>query len=164
MFLKSLMKNPILMIGILMMSIFIMNTYMDGGLWDKDRLNPTSCRAVLVKLDKRVPTGWTTSCDGNNLNLAIAHISTEKEKKDLDTARKIVYRELANTFVYLAQNSPSDNLERVDWVSIRFVHPLLEVGALTEGKFAVKFATIKNKEMLKKHLQASVKVKELIKK
>jgi len=152
-----------LIIGILLMSIFLMNTFMDGGLWNKDRLNPTSCRAVLVKLNKHVPGGWTTSCDGNNLNLAIGYTPKEKEKTDLDTARKIVYRELANSFVYMAQNSPNDNLERTDWVSIRFVHPTLEVGALTEGKFAAKFATIKNKEMLMKHLQATVKVKELIK-
>lgn len=146
------------------MSIFLMNTFMDTGLWNRDRLNPTSCKAVLVKLDRRIPGGWTTSCDGNNLNLAIRHTSLKNEPKELDKVRQIVYRELANSFVLLAQNSPSDNLERTDWISIRYVHPVLEVGALTEGKYAVKFSTIKNKEMLKRHLQATVQVKELIKK
>ena len=162
--LKSLMKNPILMIGILLMSIFLMNTFMDNGLWNRDRLNPTSCRAVLVKLDRRIPGNWKTECDKNNLNLSIHHTVTEKEFKDMKSVRMIVYRELANSFVHLAKNSPSDNLERVDWVSIRYAHPKLEVGALTEGKFAVKFATIKNTELMKKHLQATVQVKELIKK
>lgn len=163
MFLKSLIKNPILVIGVLLMSIFLMNTFMKEGLWNRDRLNPTSCKAVLVKLDRRVSGGWTTSCDGNNLNLAISHVVGEKEPTDLDTVRKIVYRELANSLVFLAKNSPSDNLERTDWVSIRYVHPKLEVGALSEGKFVVKFSTIKNKGMLMKHLQATVQVKELIK-
>jgi hypothetical protein len=163
MFLKSLLKNPILMIGILLMSIFLMNTFKEGGLWNKDRLKPTSCRAVLVKLNKRIPPGWTTSCDGNSLNLAIAHIKMDKEPTELELVRKLVYRELANTLVLLSKNSPTDNLERTDWVSVRYVHPKLEVGALTEGKYAAKFATIKSTEMLKKHLQATVQVKELIK-
>lgn len=157
------MKNPILAIGILLMSIFLMNTFMEGGLWNRDRLNPTSCRAVLVKLDRRISGGWTTSCDGQNLNLAIAHVSTKKEPTDMPTVRKIVYRELANSLVFIAKNSPSDNLERTPWVSIRYVHPKLEVGARSEGKFVVKFATIKNKKMLMSHLQATVQVKELIK-
>ena len=145
------------------MSIFLMNTFMEKGLWNRDRLNPTSCKAVLVKLNRRIPGGWTTSCDGNSLNLAIRHVDLKDEPKELDMIRKIVYRELANSFVLLAVNSPSDNLERTDWVSIRYVHPKLEVGALTEGKYAVKFSTIKDKEMLKRHLQATVQVKELIK-
>ncbi len=164
MFLKSLMNKPILAIGILLMSIFLMNTFTDGGLWNRDRLKPTSCKAVLVKLDRRIPGGWTTSCDGENLNLAVSHMAAKKEPTDLETVRKIVYRELANSLVLVAKNSPSDNLERTPWVSIRYVHPLLEVGALSEGKFVVKFATIKNKQMLMNHLQATVKVKELIKK
>ena len=163
MFLKSLMNKPILAVGILLMSIFLMNTFTDGGLWNRDKLNPTSCKAVLVKLDRRVSGGWSTSCDGENLNLAIGHVVSEKEPTDLETIRKIVYRELANSLVFVAKNSPSDNLERVPWVSIRYVHPKLEVGALSEGIYVVKFATIKNKEMLMKHLQATVKVKELIK-
>lgn len=141
-----------------------MNTFTDGGLWNRDRLKPTSCKAVLVKLDRRIPGGWTTSCDGENLNLAVSHMAAKKEPTDLETVRKIVYRELANSLVLVAKNSPSDNLERTPWVSIRYVHPLLEVGALSEGKFVVKFATIKNKQMLMNHLQATVKVKELIKK
>lgn len=163
MLLKSLMNKPILAIGILLMTIFLMNTFTDGGLWNRDRLNPTSCKAVLVKLDRRVSGGWTTSCDGQNLNLAISHVVGEKEPTDIKTVRKIVYRELANSLVFIAKNSPSDNLERTPWVSIRYVHPKLEVGARSEGKFVVKFATIKNKQMLMNHLKATVQVKELIK-
>jgi hypothetical protein len=163
MLLKSLMNKPILAIGILLMAIFLMNTFTDGGLWNRDRLNPTSCKAVLVKLDRRVSGGWSTSCDGENLNLAIAHLSSKDEPTDMKTVRKIVYRELANSLVFIAKNSPTDNLERTPWVSIRYVHPKLEVGALTEGKFLVKFSTIKNKEMLMNHLKATVQVKELIK-
>lgn len=152
------------MVGILLMSIFLMNAFMDKGLWNRDKLNPTSCKAVLVKLDRRIPGNWTTSCDGNSLNLAIRHTSLKNEPKELDKVRQIVYRELANSLVLLATNSPTDNLERTDWISIRYVHPILEVGALSEGKYVVKFSTIKNKEMLKRHLQATVQVKELIKK
>jgi len=164
MLMKSLMKNPILIVGILLMSTFLMNHYTYVGLWNKDRLKPTSCKAVLVKLNRRVPSGWTTSCDKNNLYIAIAHQSAKNEPTDLKLIRSIVYRQLANSYSLVASYSPLDNLERTDWVSIRYVHPKIEVAGRSRGQFVAKFATIKNKEMLKKHLQATVEVKELIKK
>lgn len=163
MFMKSLMNKPILIIGILLSSVFLMNRYSEHGVWNRDRLVPTSCRAVLVMLERRIPENWKTACEGNNLNVVVQHIVLKTEPTELPKLRRLLYRELANGLILLAQNSPSDNLERTDGVSFRYLHPKLEIGALTQGKFVVKFSTIKNKEMIKRHLQATVKVKELIK-
>ena len=65
---KSLMKNPVLGMGILMMFIFI-SLYgrklaeKMGWASFQDRLNPTSCRAVMVKLKRTLPANQKAYCE-----------------------------------------------------------------------------------------------------
>lgn len=151
------------MIGVLLMSLFIMSLFRQGKLSYKESLTPTSCRAVLVKLDRRIPASWNTECDGNNLNVVIQKDLKAKDEDDLDAIRKILYRELANDLVALASNSPSDNLERTDYVSVKMVHPKMEIGALSEGRYVVKFATLRDQRLLMEHLQQTVQVQERVK-
>ena len=158
---KILMKNPLLMIGILMMIIFLYQLK-SKGYFTRTKLIPSSCRAVLVKLDRRIPSGWDTKCEGNNLAVSIPFTS-EKKLQDKTKLRVLAYRELANHLVQIAKNSPSDNLERTDIVRVRLFSNNLEINAVTEGRFIVKLATIKTPKLLKEHLKNTVQVKETIK-
>ena len=163
MVLKSLMKNPVLMIGILMMSIFLMKLSSDESWTSRDKLNPTSCKAVLVKLIRRIPANWDATCKGNNLTVEINYPELKDKPIPKDKVRTILFMELANYMKKIALSSPSDNLERTDFVTLKLHHPKLSINALTEGKFIVKLATMKNVEMIKEHLKVTVQVQEISK-
>lgn len=162
MLLQNLMKNPVLMVGILLMSIFLMNLSREGKLFEREALNPTSCKAVLVKLDRRIPASWKTECKGNNLNITLNKTIMPKEKDNQEMLRTLLYRELANDLMAIANNSPSDNLERTEFISIKLIHPQMEIGALTEGKFLVKFSTLRDQRLIMEHFQQTVQVQEVI--
>ena len=76
----------------------------------------------------------------------------------------LIYRELANSLVAVAKNSPSDNLESVDIVNLIIDHPSLMVSAITEGQYVVKLATMNDPGLISQHLKVSVQVKEFPKK
>ena len=156
---KYLMKNPLLAIGVLMMVIMLYQ------LGDKDlvelrraKLTPSSCRSLLVKLDRRIPENWKTACEGNNFNnLSIVINMPSGEQKDL---RAYLYREMANYLIHVAQMSPSDNLELTDIIRLQLLHPKLEINAVSEGRFVVKLATLKDKKLIAQHLHSTVQVQE----
>lgn len=158
--LKTLTKYPILAIGILMMAIFIMDLNR-RGLLKRDNLIPTSCTAVRVKLDRRIPSNWKTQCNKNNLEININYPEDKISKvNSLEKLRPLLYRELANYLSLIAKNSPSDNLERTDIIVVKLKHSKLSINAVTEGKYIVKLLTIKDKKMLAEHLKVTVQVKE----
>lgn len=145
------------------MSLLIMSLFREGRLSYKESLTPTSCRAVLVKLERRIPASWSTQCEGNNLNIVIQKNLKAKNEKDLDALRKILYRELANDLVAMATHSPADNLERTNYISLKLIHPRMEIGALSEGRYVVKFSTLRDERLLMEHLEQTVQVQERVK-
>lgn len=166
------MNNPIFMIGVILMALFIMSQVREEGLGYRENLTPTSCKAVLVKLDRRIPETWKTECRGNNLNVRIK--KTEQPGAEalgedptaeqvLALTRELLYRQLANDLITIARNSPEDNLEQTDLISIKLLHPAMEIGALTEGRFIVKFATLTDLDLIREHLRETVQVQETIK-
>ncbi len=128
----------------------------------RDNLNPTSCRAALVKLDRRIPSNWTTACD---LNTMIVLIDLSDKMLDIKSKeyKAYLYRELANSLVNIALKSPEDNLERVDWIKVSIKHKDNQIDALTSGKDLYKLATITDSNLIAQHIHNTVKVKELIK-
>lgn len=161
MLLKSLTKNPVLAVGILMMVIFLMTVGRQQGWFKRESLIPTSCKAVLVKLDRRIPANWSTECEGNNLAIRM-NFAEEKDKPiDEKNLRQVLFRSLANNMKSIAVNSPSDNLERTDIVSIRLIHPKLTINAVSEGKYVVKLATMNDPAMIAEHLKVTVQVQEV---
>ena len=164
--LKSLMKNPVLAIGMLFTIIFLFQVGEKYNWWPsrRQKLMPSSCKAVRVKLDRRIPANWRSFCEGKDFNSLAVEIKypTEKgqEVKDDKDLKKLVYRELANNLILIAKNSPSDNLERTQMVRVRFFHPQMQVDALTEGKYLVKLQTLTNKQLIAQHLKVTVQVKE----
>lgn len=160
---KTLMKNPVLIIGLLLMFIFLSGLREKGFFGSRvEKLTPTSCKASLVMLNKRIPANWETSCDGNNLS---AHIKTTIDEtkliKEKNALKVAMYRELANSLIFLAKNSPSDNLERTDAVILTLDSSKLKINAATMGKDIVKFRTLKSEKFIMDHLYASVKVQEI---
>jgi hypothetical protein len=159
---KNIFKNPMLAIGILCMAIFLMQLSQKGYFRDfKEKRMPTSCKAVLVMLNRRIPNNWATNCEGNNL---VVEVLAEKLKGERvsDPLRRYLYRELANTLDFIAKNSPEDNLENVFIIRLSLIHTSLQINAITEGKFIVKFKTMTDKGLILDHLKNTVQVKEVM--
>lgn len=154
------MKNPVLVVGVILFIVFLFdqknrNYPLFGG-----KLIPSSCRAVVVKLEKRIPANWNLKCEENNLAVTInSNIQVNK----FELIKPVLYRDLANNLIFIAQNSPQETLERVFIVRVHMEHPLLEIDAISEGKDISKFATLKDKKFIADHLQATVQVKDRIK-
>lgn len=166
MLLKSLIKNPVLSVGLLFFFIFMAvygQTFMEKMGWiDKDRLNPTSCRAVMVKFKKRIPANWQAWCEDNNLAVQIQYPEEKDKKLPKEKLCPLVYREIANYLKTIASPTmtPNDNLERTDIVRLTLVHPQITIAAVTEGKYLAKLATITRPKLLAEHLKVTVQVKE----
>lgn len=156
---NSLMKKPILVIGIIMFSLFLFQVARKEkwGIFYNEKLISTSCKGVLVALEKRVGANWKVFCEGNNLAVEIEETTIPKNATNL---RALMYRQLANHMAHVARNSPVDILEKVLFVRFRISHPGMTINAVTEGKFIVKLATLETPEHIMAHLQSTVQVKE----
>lgn len=163
--LNSLMKNPFLVVGLLWWMILIY--WMKGNGYfgsEESRLIPTSCKAVLVALDKRVPKGWNPFCEKNNLAVYIKSSVDKTKLNDQVKYRAAMYRELANHIIFIAKNSPEESLERTFILRIRLIGKGLTINAVTEGKDIVKFRTMTEPKFISEHFQKTVQVKETLKK
>lgn len=156
---RYLMQKPILAIGIIMMGLFLYQVARDQkwGIFYNEKLIATSCKAVVVKIQKEIPENWKTFCEGNNLAVEIKELAVPPEATNL---RSLMYRQLANHMSYVARISHTDILEKVDFVRFRVEHPKMVINAVTEGKFLVKLATLESPEHIMTHLKSTVQVKE----
>ena len=164
MFAKMVMKNPVLMIGILFMVIFLF-TLRDKGFFSsrQDKLRATSCTGVTVMLAKRIPKNWKLSCDRNNLFVDIEkdfHPGTFKTVRDF---RAALYRDMANDLMFVSKNSPGDSLSRVLVVRMQLTSRKLIINAVTEGKYLSSMSTLSSKDGIAEHLKSTVHVKETLK-
>ncbi len=158
MFIKSLMKNPILIIGILFFIIFLFNLQKKGYFSERsEKLKATSCRAALVKLNKVTPRNWESSCEKNSIKIEV----TIQEVKNIKLIKEVLYRELANSLSFIAKNSPSDNLERTDYIIVKIKYKNHIINSLTKGKQLVKLSSLKNIKLIKDHLKQTVQVQEV---
>ncbi len=159
---NSLMKKPVLMMGIIMFSLFLIQVARKEkwGLFYNEKLIPTSCRGVIVKLEKRVPANWKVFCEGNNLAVEISEVAIPEDASNL---KPLMYRQLANHMSFVARTAMPDILEKVMFVRFHLVHPNLTIDAVTEGKFIVKLATLDNTDHIMTHLKSTVQVKETVK-
>ena len=153
------MKRPVLMIGILFMVIFLMDLNRRGLLSRrKELLQATSCRAALVKLDRRIPKSWETKCKDNNMTVNIP--LQLPERIAADKVKIFYYRELANYLTTIAIHSPSDNLEKTGNIHVKMESDQLLIHAYTKGEDLVKLATMTDNQFISKHLQRTVKITE----
>jgi hypothetical protein len=156
------MKKPVLMIGIIMFLLFLYQVASKEkwGIFANSKLIPTSCRGVLVGLERRIPENWKVFCEGNNLAVEIKELAIPE---DVENIRPLLYRQLANHMAFLARNSANDILEKVFFVRFHLVHDKMTIDAVTEGKFIVKLSTLENSEHIMTHLKSTVQVKETVK-
>lgn len=156
------MQKPVLAIGLIMFGLFIYQVARDQkwGIFHNEKLIATSCKAVLVRLEKKVPANWKVFCEGNNLAVDIEEIAIPPEATNLKT---LMYRQLANHMTFVARNSHADILEKVYFVRFKLEHPKMVINAVTEGKFIVKLATLETPEHIMTHLKTTVQVKEDVK-
>jgi hypothetical protein len=159
---NSLLKKPVLFLGIFMFSLFLLQVSRKQrwGIFFNDKLISNSCRAILVPLEKRIPGNWQVFCEGNNLAVEIEEVTIPEKASNL---KPLMYRQLANHMSHVAQAVPQDILEKVDFVRIKLTHKQMEINAVTEGKFIVKLATLQSPQHIMSHLQSTVQVKETVK-
>ncbi len=157
-----LMKKPILAIGLIMFGLFLFQVSRDQkwGLFHNDKLIATSCKGVIIRLEKNIPNNWKIFCEGNNLAVEINEVAIPKGAANL---KSLMYRQLANHMSFVARSSHTDILEKVFFVRFKLTHPKMVINAVTEGKFIVKLATLESPEHVMTHLQSTVQVKEEIK-
>lgn len=160
MFAKFLISKPILTIGILMFILVWVGSGGKNPFFERDALKPTSCKAALVKLEKRLPSDWKLFCEENNLAVEINEKDHKLEGKELTA---LMYRQLANYLVEIGRASESDILEKVYIVRLKLMHKKIEVNAVTEGKYIVKLSTLTSPDFIREHLQQTVQVKETLK-
>lgn len=153
---RSIIKNPILAIGVLMLAIVLMDLSRRGKLpLFSERLIATSCKSARVMLEKRIPGTWSVACENNNMTVAI---QSQVEVKESSQLSKILYRELANDLQFIAQNSLNESLERTLMVRVHVTHPQMQINAITQGKDLAKLATITQPRLIAQHLKATVQV------
>ena len=148
--------------GIIMFSLFIFQVVKKEkwGIFHNDKLISTSCRGILVRLEKKIPQNWKVFCEGNNLAVEIREIAIPDKATNL---KALMYRQLANHMAFVARNSMNDILEKVLFVRFHLVHSQMTLDAVTEGQYIVKLTTLENAEHIMTHLKSTVQVKETVK-
>lgn len=159
---NSLLKNPMLAIGIILMGLFLAQVARkeQWGFFYNEKFTSTSCKGVSVRLEKKIPENWKILCEGNNLAVIINEVAIPTEASNL---KVLMYRQLANHMAFVARSSEIDILEKVFFVRFQIIHPKMILNAVTEGKFIVKLATLETPEHIMTHLKSTVQVKEEMK-
>lgn len=161
MFIKALLKNPIFILGLLLLFIAYSDMNRRGIFKSRNEsLTATSCRSALVMLDKRVAANWNNFCEGNNLAIEIESELKVQDFKTPNEFKAALYRELANNLIFVARNTLNESLERTLFVRLRLKTDSLEINALSEGKNAAKFKTLKNPQIIAEHFKHTVSVQE----
>ena len=159
---NSLLKNPILAIGLIMFGIFISQVVRnkEWGMFHNPKLTSSSCKGALVRIEKSAPGNWKVFCEGNNLAVEIKEVAIPEQAPNI---KGLLYRQMANHMSFVARTSTTDILEKVDFVRFKLIHPKMEINAVTEGKYIVKLATLENAEHIMTHLKSTVQVVESVK-
>ena len=161
---KVIFKNPILIIGILFIIIFLFQFKNSDFFKErKQKFVASSCQATLVKLKKRIPSSWSVKCSGefynktDTLHIIINH-KFKNPPKDHKKYKVLLYRELANFLFSIASKSPNDNLEKINNIKIQLKTKKASLQGSTKGKFLSKMTTIKSNQILKEHLKTTVNI------
>lgn len=159
---NSLMKKPVLTLGIILFGMFLYQVASkeQWGIFANQKLMSTTCKAVVIQVEKRIPANWKVFCEGNNLAVEIVEVAIPPKAVNLEA---LMYRQLANHMSFIARVSHPDMLEKVNFIRFRLSHEKVEINAVTEGKFIVKLATLETPEHIMTHLKSTVQVKQTVK-
>lgn len=159
---NSLMKKPVLAIGIILFGLFLYQVANKEkwGIFHNDKLISHACNGSLIKLKNKVPENWNIFCEGNNMAVEINEVAIPEKASNL---KSLMYRQLANHMSFIARTAHADILEKVFLVRFKLMHPKMEINAVTEGRFIVKLVTLESPEHIMSHLKSTVQVKETVK-
>lgn len=160
---KKLFEKPLIAIGLLMAFILAHQLYKKGYFSKRSQLlKATSCYALNIKLERRIPKDWVTLCENNNLTISTKSKLFKQKLADPAKVNAFVYGELANKLMFVAKNSPGDNLERTFLIKLILETPDKVISAITEGKHLVKLQTLTDKGIIANHLKSTVQIVEKI--
>ena len=175
MFARNTMKYPVLVMGLIMFGIFLSQDTTKKW-WNKQkaRLIPSTCKAVIDRVQKKAPRGWEMEC--LNTKFLTLSINFNKEAKSKRLLRVAMYRELANIYTQFAQfaNVPLkyiedgkektyneiETLEHLNDIQIKLKHSTLEINSQSDGQAVARFLVIKRPAQIAEHLRLTVKVSE----
>lgn len=158
---QHLLKYPMLIVGIILFSLFLMDEH--TKIWWKKyngRFIPNTCMAISDRVLPIAPKNWSIECPDKDLLILTVKSSIQSAEPKL---RSDLYRELANTYVQFAQISNPETLEFLIKLRIILDHPKLTIESVSDGEAVVGFLKIKSQQRILEHLAATVKVKEVFK-
>lgn len=157
---KNAMKYPVLVVGIVLFTLFITNPK-TKEYWQKHtkRFIPNSCTAIKSRIEKQAPDNWEIECPGTVRLVLKVHFNIDV--KDQDTLRPALYREMANTYVKLANLSNPETMAWIKIVEIDIVYESGKIHSVSDGQALVELRSKRTQRDIANHLKLTVKVKEL---
>lgn len=163
---RTLMKNPVFAIGFLFFAIFLFQLRDKGIFKDRaQKMIPTSCKAVVARLDKYMSKEWEFSCNENNLQIItkVDQKIISGEIKEATQLRPLMYKALANIYASISKYAPEDSLERTGIIAVRLIHPHMTLNSMSEGRHVKNIKGLKNLDNLADHFKQTIRVQELAK-
>jgi hypothetical protein len=159
---NSLIKKPVLVLGVLMMGIFLYDYFNRseterGILRFRKEFIVSSCSGVIGSLKTKVPDNWKLKCENENLAITI---QKEQSFNDTNELKTYLYRELANSLSFISKNAAEESLAKILIIRLEIFHRNLRINAVTEGQYLVKLKNLRDPNFIRDHLQATVNVKE----
>lgn len=145
MLVHKIFKNPMLAIGFLFMSIFVMNFL------DKHH-SQWPCSYIKIQLEKKVSSQVSIICKKKNLEYIVDRFSVEANTKTM-------YRTLVREMIFIGKSS---SIEKIENVRLIISSSQLEVNLMVKGRSIAELSKIKNEKLFKKHLQRTVSVQEVV--
>lgn len=159
MLMKSLLKYPVLIIGVLLFALFIFDEHTKKW-WDlyTGRFKPNPCLDALTRAEKLGPKYWSLNCNEQVLEVESTFDIAEIKKED---QKRASYRKLANEISELAKVSNPETIELLKKVTYKLKLEDKAIVAITTGEAIAKLQMLKDAKAIAFHIHTSVNVKEI---
>ena len=145
--------------GIIMMALYLGSLAGEKGWFSRDLFRITTCKGLILKIEKKIPGNWKLECEVKEQNLFI-RIATSITARDRNQLRKKLYRSLANKITKVARISSVEKLEKIPIVRFSLEHKEIKINAIIEGEMLARLSSLKTPQQIKDHLAATVKIQE----
>lgn len=154
------MKYPMLIVGVILFTMFLF----DGKTkewWSKFsyRYIPNTCQTIKDRVQDKLADNWSVKCPQTELMLITIEEKIVPKKPTL--LRSLLYKQLANHYSTFSQTANPETLEMLKKIKITLKHGQMQIVSQSSGKSVVQFRALKQKSAILRHLQKTVKVKEV---
>lgn len=159
------LKNPVLIIGIVLFGIAMSSPKTKEYLAkQKRRFKPTSCDVLKRRIDHKKDAKWTLSCPGEDGSQGLQmDVEYSGESDEMRVIRRNMYRQIANNFVAFSHIANPESLVYLKKFKMIIHHDKIDITAATDGQAIVEFANLTGTKAIAAHLKLTVKVKEFFK-